>query len=118
MLLVFQAMDAAGKDGTIQHVMSGINPQGCQVYNFKAPSAEELDHDLPVALEPKALPERGRIGIYNRSYYEEVLVVRVHAEFLRCAAAAARSVKDEKIWKQRLRGHQRLRAVPRQQRHG
>ena len=81
MLLIFQAMDAAGKDGTIKHVMSGVNPQGCQVYSFKAPSAEELDHDF-LWRTTKCLPERGRIGIFNRSYYEEVLVVRVHPELL------------------------------------
>ena len=80
-LLVFQAMDAAGKDGAIKHVMTGINPQGCQVRSFKAPSAEELDHDFLWRIG-KALPERGRIGIFNRSHYEEVLVVRVHPEFL------------------------------------
>ena len=81
LLLIFQAMDAAGKDGTIKHVMSGINPQGCQVSSFKAPSNEELDHDYLWRCQ-KALPERGRIGIFNRSYYEETLVVRVHPEFL------------------------------------
>jgi len=81
LLLIFQAMDAAGKDGTIKHVMSGINPQGCQVYAFKAPSVEELDHDY-LWRTTRALPERGRIGIFNRSYYEEVLVVRVHPELL------------------------------------
>jgi len=81
MLLIFQAMDAGGKDGTIKHVMSGINPQGCQVTSFKAPSAEELDHDYLWRCM-KALPERGQIGIFNRSYYEEVLVTRVHPEFL------------------------------------
>ena len=80
-LLIFQAMDAAGKDGAIKHVMSGINPQGCQVYSFKAPSAEELDHDF-LWRTSRCLPERGRIGIFNRSYYEEVLVVRVHQELL------------------------------------
>jgi PPK2 family polyphosphate:nucleotide phosphotransferase len=80
-LLIFQAMDAAGKDGTIKHVMSGINPQGCQVFSFKAPSAEELSHDY-LWRSAKCLPERGRIGIFNRSYYEEALVVRVHPEFL------------------------------------
>ena len=82
LLLIFQAMDAAGKDGTIKHVMSGLNPQGCQVYSFKAPSNEELDHDFMWRTN-KCLPERGRIGIFNRSYYEEVLVARVHPEFLR-----------------------------------
>jgi PPK2 family polyphosphate:nucleotide phosphotransferase len=80
-LLVFQAMDAAGKDSTIKHVMSGVNPQGCQVFSFKAPSPEELDHDY-LWRTTRCLPERGRIGIFNRSYYEEVLVVRVHPEFL------------------------------------
>jgi PPK2 family polyphosphate:nucleotide phosphotransferase len=80
-LIVLQAMDAAGKDGTIKHVMSGINPQGCQVYSFKAPSAEELDHNF-LWRYMRALPERGRIGIFNRSYYEDVLVVRVHPELL------------------------------------
>ncbi len=82
LLLVFQAMDAAGKDSTIKHVMSGVNPQGCQVTSFKQPSAEELDHDYLWRCT-KALPERGRIGIFNRSYYEEVLVVRVHPEYLK-----------------------------------
>jgi PPK2 family polyphosphate:nucleotide phosphotransferase len=81
LLLIFQAMDAAGKDGAIKHVMSGVNPQGCQVASFKAPSAEELDHDYLWRCQ-KQLPERGRIGIFNRSYYEEVLVVRVHPELL------------------------------------
>ena len=80
-LLIFQAMDAAGKDGTIRHVMSGVNPQGCQVYSFKKPSAEELDHNF-LWRYMKALPERGRIGIFNRSYYEDVLVVKVHPEWL------------------------------------
>ena len=81
LLLLFQAMDAAGKDGVIKHVMSGVNPQGCQVYSFKSPSTEELDHDY-LWRSAKCLPERGRIGIFNRSYYEEVLVVRVHPELL------------------------------------
>lgn len=81
LLLIFQAMDAAGKDGAIEHVMSGINPQGCQVFAFKQPSAEELDHDFLWRCA-RALPERGRIGIFNRSYYEELLVVRVHPEYL------------------------------------
>ena len=80
-LVIFQAMDAAGKDGAIRHVLSGVNPQGCQVYSFKAPSAEERDHDY-LWRSMKALPERGRIGIHNRSYYEEVLVARVHKEVL------------------------------------
>jgi PPK2 family polyphosphate:nucleotide phosphotransferase len=81
LLLIFQAMDAAGKDGVIKHVMSGVNPQGCQVYSFKTPSTEELNHDY-LWRNVKCLPERGRIGIFNRSYYEEVLVVRVHPELL------------------------------------
>jgi PPK2 family polyphosphate:nucleotide phosphotransferase len=81
LLLIFQAMDAAGKDGTIKHVMSGVNPQGCQVYSFKVPSDEDLNHDF-LWRSNKCLPERGRIGIFNRSYYEEVLVVRVHPELL------------------------------------
>jgi polyphosphate kinase 2 (PPK2 family) len=80
-LLIFQAMDAAGKDGAIKHVMSGVNPQGCQVYSFKAPTSEDLDHDYLWRCM-KCLPERGRIGIFNRSYYEETLVVRVHRDFL------------------------------------
>jgi len=99
-LLVFQAMDAAGKDGTIKHVMSGINPQGCQVYSFKAPSAEELDHDY-LWRSMRALPERGRIGIFNRSYYEEVLVVRVHQEILQAQKLPDVLVSDE-IWNERF----------------
>lgn len=98
-LLIFQAMDAAGKDGAIKHVMSGINPQGCQVASFKAPSAEELDHDYLWRCQ-KHLPERGRIGIFNRSYYEEVLVVRVHPEILQKQKLPAPLVTG-KIWKQR-----------------
>src|SRR5215470_9680947 len=81
MLLIFQAMDAAGKDGTIKHVMSGVNPQGCEVFSFKSPSVEDLDHDFLWRCM-KCLPNRGQIGIFNRSYYEELLVVRVHGEFL------------------------------------
>ena len=81
MLLIFQAMDAAGKDGTIKHVMSGVNPQGCEVHSFKAPSPEELDHDF-LWRSSRALPRRGHIGIFNRSYYEETLVVRVHPNIL------------------------------------
>ena len=98
-LLVFQAMDAAGKDGVIKHVMSGVNPQGCQVASFKAPSTEELDHDYLWRCQ-KHLPERGRIGIFNRSYYEEVLVVRVHPEILARQKLPPRLV-DAKIWKRR-----------------
>jgi len=99
-LLVFQAMDAAGKDGTIEHVMSGVNPQGCQVFSFKAPSAEELDHDF-LWRTSRCLPERGRIGIFNRSYYEEVLVVRVHPEFL-AGQHLPEELVSEKIWKGRF----------------
>ena len=98
-LLIFQAMDAAGKDGTIKHVMSGINPQGCQVSSFKAPSSEELDHDFLWRCV-KALPERGRIGIFNRSYYEEVLVVRVHEELLARQKLPPQLV-TRNIWKER-----------------
>ena len=99
-LLIFQAMDAAGKDGAIKHVMSGINPQGCQVASFKAPSAEELDHDYLWRCQ-KHLPERGRIGIFNRSYYEEVLAVRVHPEFLEKQHLPPQVV-DKKIWEHRF----------------
>ncbi len=100
LLILFQAMDAAGKDGAIKHVMSGLNPQGCQVYSFKAPSAEELDHDYNWR-HVKALPERGRIGIFNRSYYEEVLIVRVHPEIL-ANQKLPPALKDEGIWKRRF----------------
>lgn len=99
LLLVFQAMDAAGKDGTIKHVMSGVNPQGCQVFAFKTPSAEELDHDF-LWRTTRCLPERGRIGIFNRSYYEEVLVVRVHPEILGRQKLPP-EVVTKKIWKER-----------------
>jgi PPK2 family polyphosphate:nucleotide phosphotransferase len=98
-LLVFQAMDAAGKDGTIKHVMSGINPQGCQVFSFKSPSPEELDHDF-LWRTTRSLPERGRIGIFNRSYYEEVLVVKVHPEFLD-AQKLPTSLISKDIWNER-----------------
>ncbi len=99
-LLVFQAMDAAGKDGAIKHVMSGINPQGCQVFSFKKPSSEELDHDF-LWRTTKALPERGRIGIFNRSYYEEVLVVRVHRAILE-SQKLPKQLVTKKIWKERF----------------
>jgi len=99
-LLIFQAMDAAGKDSAIKHVMSGVNPQGCEVYSFKNPTAEELDHDYLWRCM-KRLPERGRIGIFNRSYYEEVLVVRVHEEFLAGQKLPARLV-TKNIWKDRF----------------
>jgi PPK2 family polyphosphate:nucleotide phosphotransferase len=99
-LLIFQAMDAAGKDGTIKHVMSGVNPQGCQVFSFKAPSAEERDHDY-LWRSMKALPERGRIGIHNRSYYEEVLVARVHPKILEAQQLPAQA-KHKRIWADRF----------------
>ena len=99
-LLMFQAMDAAGKDGAIKHVMSGVNPQGCQVYSFKAPSPEDLDHDFLWRCI-KCLPERGRIGIFNRSYYEETLVVRVHREFLEKQKLPPELVTKD-IWKERF----------------
>ena len=98
-LLIFQAMDAAGKDGAIKHVMSGINPQGCQVYSFKGPTSEELDHDF-LWRTAKSLPERGRIGIFNRSYYEEVLVVRVHPEIL-TKQKMPPALVTKRIWKER-----------------
>jgi len=100
LLLIFQAMDAAGKDGTIKHVMSGVNPQGCEVFSFKAPSNEELDHDF-LWRSMKNLPERGRIGIFNRSYYEETLVVRVHKEFLEKEKLPVKLV-TKNIWKERF----------------
>jgi len=99
-LLIFQAMDAAGKDGAIAHVMSGVNPQGCQVFSFKAPSAEELDHDF-LWRTTRCLPERGRIGIFNRSYYEEMLVVRVHPEILARQRLPKRLV-TKRIWNERF----------------
>ncbi len=102
LLLIFQAMDAAGKDGAIRHVMSGINPQGCQVFSFKQPSREELEHDF-LWRANRCLPERGRIGIFNRSYYEEVLVVRVHPELLAPQGLAETTSDGESIWAQRHR---------------
>lgn len=99
-LLIFQAMDAAGKDGAIRHVMSGINPQGCQVFSFKHPSATELDHDF-LWRTSQSLPERGRIGIFNRSYYEDVLIVRVHPEILRNQGLPAELRNEETIWDER-----------------
>ncbi len=100
LLLIFQAMDAAGKDGAIKHVMSGVNPQGCQVFSFKAPSTEELDHDY-MWRAMRSMPERGRIGIFNRSYYEEVLVVRVHKELLQAEKIPPRLITKD-IWKERF----------------
>ena len=98
-LLIFQALDAAGKDGTIKHVMSGVNPQGCEVHSFKAPSLEEIDHDF-MWRTTRVLPRRGHIGIFNRSYYEEVLVVRVHSEFLRGQRLPPELV-TKRIWDER-----------------
>ncbi|MGI8504001.1 MAG: polyphosphate kinase 2 family protein [Hassallia sp.] len=100
LLIIFQAMDAAGKDSTIKHVMSGVNPQGCQVFSFKQPSTEELDHDY-LWRSIKALPERGRVGIFNRSYYEETLVVRVHPELLK-KQQLPHIPEDNGIWRQRF----------------
>ena len=114
-LLIFQAMDAAGKDGTIKHVMSGVNPQGCQVSSFKAPTSADLDHDYLWRCI-KELPERGRIGIFNRSYYEETLVVRVHPEFL-AGQKLPRACVTKKHLGRALSGHPRVRALPAPQRH-
>src|ERR1700733_12586630 len=102
LLLIFQAMDAAGKDGAIKHVMSGVNPQGCQVFSFKHPGAEELAHDF-LWRTTRCLPERGRIGIFNRSYYEEVLIVRVHPEILRAQEIPEESLGEKNIWDERFR---------------
>ena len=102
LLLIFQAMDAAGKDGAIRHVMSGVNPQGCQVYSFKHPSATELDHDF-LWRTNQCLPERGRIGIFNRSYYEEVLIVRVHPEILHSQNIPNELLDGKTVWEERFR---------------
>jgi len=102
LLLIFQAMDAAGKDGAIKHVMSGVNPQGCQVFSFSHPSAQELEHDF-LWRTTRCLPERGRIGIFNRSYYEEVLIVRVHPEVLRSESLPDEALDNGKIWTHRYR---------------
>lgn len=101
LLLIFQAMDAAGKDGVIKHVMSGVNPQGCQVFSFKHPSAQELEHDF-LWRTTQCLPERGRIGIFNRSYYEEVLIVRVHPEILKAQNLPREAAKPPRLWQQRF----------------
>ena len=101
-LLIFQAMDAAGKDGAIRHVMSGVNPQGCQVFSFKHPTADELEHDF-LWRTTQALPERGQIGIFNRSYYEEVLIVRVHPEILRAEGLPDGRSDKKTIWQERYR---------------
>ncbi len=106
-LLIFQAMDAAGKDGAIKHVMSGVNPQGCQVFSFKHPSATELDHDF-LWRTTQALPERGRIGIFNRSYYEEVLIVRVHPEILKAQRIPDGLINGNTIWAERYRSIRHL----------
>jgi PPK2 family polyphosphate:nucleotide phosphotransferase len=108
LLVIFQAMDAAGKDSTIKHVMSGVNPQGCEVYSFKAPSSEELDHDFLWRCQPY-LPNRGHIGIFNRSYYEEVLIVRVHPEIL-AAEQLPPELVGKRIWAER---HEDIRAFER-----
>ena len=102
MLLIFQATDAAGKDGAIRHVMSGVNPQGCRVYSFKQPTEAELEHDF-LWRTTRDLPERGRIAIFNRSYYEEVLVVRVHPEILEREAIPDAPRHDKKVWRERYR---------------
>src|SRR2546430_14067917 len=99
-LLIFQAMDAAGKDSAIKHVMSDVNPQGCQVFSFKHPSLEELDHDFLWRCA-RALPERGRIGIFNRSYYEEVLIVKVHPELVAAQHIPGADPKEKKFWEHR-----------------
>jgi len=101
LLLIFQAMDAAGKDSAIRHIMSGVNPQGCQVFSFAHPSAEELDHDF-LWRTTRALPERGRIGIFNRSYYEEVLIVRVHPEILHSQGLPDELLDEQTIWRERF----------------
>jgi PPK2 family polyphosphate:nucleotide phosphotransferase len=102
LLIIFQAMDAAGKDGAIAHVMSGINPQGCRVFSFTHPSAEELNHDF-LWRTTRNLPERGQIGIFNRSYYEEVLIVRVHPEILRAENLPDENMEEKRIWRDRYR---------------
>ena len=102
LLVIFQAMDAAGKDGAIKHVMSGVNPQGCEVHSFKHPSAEELEHDF-LWRAVQCLPERGRIGIFNRSYYEEVLIVRVHPEILRSQGLPKEALESDDLWRDRYR---------------
>ncbi len=102
LLVIFQSMDAAGKDGAIRHVLSGVNPQGCQVFSFKHPSAEELDHDF-LWRTTQRLPERGRIGVFNRSYYEEVLIVRVHAEILAGQKLPDVGRKRDEVWQHRYR---------------
>jgi PPK2 family polyphosphate:nucleotide phosphotransferase len=109
LLLIFQAMDAAGKDGAIKHVMSGVNPQGCQVYSFKHPSAEELEHDF-LWRTSRCFPERGRIGIFNRSYYEEVLIVRVHPEILGAENLPKKLLDHKAIWRERFQSIREMEA--------
>lgn len=107
LLVILQAMDAAGKDGVIRHVLSGLNPQGCQVFSFRHPSAEELDHDF-LWRYAKALPERGRVGIFNRSYFEEVLIVRVHKEILRAQKIPHEHLDENTVWEERYRSIRRF----------
>ena len=114
LLVVFQALDAAGKDSTIEHVMSGVNPQGVHVVSFRQPSSEELDHDFLWRIS-KALPERGRIGIFNRSHYEEVVALKVHPEWLE-GQQLPPGKRGKQFWKATLRRHQRVRAPPGSQR--
>ena len=116
LLLIFQAMDAAGKDGAIKHVMSGVNPQGCEVFSFKRPSAEDLAHDF-LWRTTRCLPERGRIGIFNRSYYEELLIVRVHPEILQAQGLPDEALADEKVLGTPPAFHQRPGKTPPPQRH-
>src|SRR5208283_733819 len=107
LLLIFQAMDAAGKDGAIKHVMSGVNPQGCQVFSFKHPSPEELEHDF-LWRTTQHLPQRGQIGIFNRSYYEEVLIVRVHPQILKGEQIPEDLLHAKSIWEERYRSIRNL----------
>src|ERR1700690_2151597 len=110
LLLIFQALDAAGKDGSIRHVLSGVNPEGCDVFSFKQPSAEELEHEFLWRTTCR-LPERGRIGIFNRSYYEEVLIARVHPEILRNEGVGVAALDEKAIW------HQRYQSIVELERH-
>ena len=114
LLIIFQGMDGAGKDGAIRHVMSGVNPQGCEVHSFKQPSAEEVQHDFLWRTHLRT-PARGRIGIFNRSHYEEVLIVRVHPEFLVNEGFDPKAAGHKKFWKDQVRGDCRFRAASRPQ---
>ena len=116
LLLIFQGMDAAGKDGAIRHVMSGVNPQGCEVFSFKQPTADELEHDF-LWRTNRHLPERGRIGIFNRSYYEEVLVVRVHPEILRSQGTSGRIARQKSHLEGAVSVHHGFGAASASQRH-